>query len=122
MRSDMDRLMRELNLDAVVVLSDEAPNPYHDYLTKRSRSGGTVVKKRDQEPILIVGDMELGMAERSGLTVYRRNDFGEAELRRQHPGDPLAVTIGVLRGILEQQSIQGRVAFCGIADVADTLG
>ncbi len=118
----MDRLMRELNLDAVVVLSDETPNPYHDYLTKRSRSGGTIVKKRDQEPILIVGDMELGMAARSGLKVFRRVDFGEAELRQQYPADPLAVQIGVLRKILEQQSVQGRVAFCGIVDIADMLG
>jgi Xaa-Pro aminopeptidase len=121
MRSDMDRLMRELNLDAAIVLSDEAPNTYHDYLTKRSRSGGTVVKKRGQEPILVVGDMELGMAERSGLKVYRRVDFGEADLRQQYPSDPLAVQIGVLRNLLEQEAIQGRVAFYGVADIADIL-
>ncbi len=122
MRSDIDRLMHELDLDAVVVLSDENPNPYHDYLTKRSRSGGMIVKKRDQEPVLIVGGMEIGMAERSGLKVYTRFDFGESDLRQQHGGDHILVLIGLLRNIFEKLDVRGRVAFYGVADVNDILG
>jgi len=57
LKSDIDRYMREYNLDAIVVLRDEAPNPYNDYLTNRARAGGWIFKKRDQTAVLIVNAM-----------------------------------------------------------------
>jgi Xaa-Pro aminopeptidase len=121
MKSDLDRLMRELNLDAIFVIADESPNPYNDYLTNRARAGGDIVKKRDQEAVLIVGGMEVAIAAKSGLKVYTVYDFGYAELLQQHPGDAASARRGLYRNILRQLGVAGRVAPYGVADVADTL-
>jgi Xaa-Pro aminopeptidase len=121
MKSDLDRLMHELNLDAIFVIADESPNPYNDYLTKRARAGGDIIKKRDQEAVLIVGGMEVEIAAKSGLKVYTIYDFGMAELLARHPGDTASAKRGLYRNILAQLGVRGRVAPYGVAEVATTL-
>jgi Xaa-Pro aminopeptidase len=117
LKSDIDRLMREYNLDAIVVLSDEAHNPYNDYLTNRSRAGGVIFKKRDQTAVLIVNAMEIDNAMKSGLEVYTTYRFGEAELRQKHGQDAFRIECDLYRNYFEKLDIKGRVAFYGVADV-----
>ena len=77
MKSDIDRLMSDLNLDAILVLGDESPNPYRDYLTSRSRATGTIIKKRGQPAVFIVNAMERGNVTRAlagediGTIIYK---------------------------------------------------
>ena len=58
MKSDIDRLVTELALDAIIVVGDESPNPYRDYLTNRARATGTILKKRGQDAVYVVNAME----------------------------------------------------------------
>jgi Xaa-Pro aminopeptidase len=122
MKSDLDRLMAEANLDAIVVIGDEAPNPYRDYLTNRSKANGSVIKKRGENGVFILrSNMERGEAASSGLKIYTLHDFGESDLRKKYGAQRDLVTRELFCNILRQLEIEGRVAFFGVADVNLTL-
>lgn len=94
MKSDIDRLMAERGLTALVVASDDLYCPLRDYLTNGARVGGAlIIKPYSAAPVLFVSPMEVEEARVSGLTVYTFNDLGRGELARTHQGDPLAVEV-----------------------------
>src|SRR5579885_3376106 len=108
MRRDIDRLMAAYDLSALIIFGDKAPNAYRDYLTKRAKFGGLVIKKRGEDPIIIASGMEIGEAAKSGLKVQTSYDFGSNELYNLAP-------------YFQKFGITGRVAFYGVADVANVL-
>src|SRR5437016_6346041 len=116
MKSDIDRLMREHNLDALIVLGDESPNSYRDYLTNRSKANGSLFKRRGEEAIFVVGAMEVGEAATSGLKVHTHYDFGLAEAL-ERLGNREQAMRDVLCNILRKLEISGRVGIFGVADV-----
>lgn len=120
MKSDVDRLMRENNLDALIVLGDESPNSYRDYLTNRSKANGSLFKRHGEEPIFVVGSMEVGEAATSGLKVYTPYDFGLAEAL-ERVGNWEQAMRDVLCNILRKLEISGRVGLFGVADVAGVI-
>src|SRR5258706_13145228 len=114
--------MAEYKLDAIVVLGDDAPNPYRDYLTKRANAKGSVFKKRDQEPIFVlITSMERGEAAKSGLKVLTLDDFGRLDLIKNYKGTDEAFTQELFCNTLRQLEITGRVGFFGVADVNTVL-
>src|SRR5688572_20933232 len=122
MKSDLDRLMSEANLNAIVILGDSKPNTYRDYLTNRSKASGSVIKKHSEPAVFIVqSGMELSEAEKSGLQVYRLFDFGQADLLKKHGGAADLIARDLMCNILRQFEISGRVAFYGTLDVQDAL-
>lgn len=124
MKADLDRLMEEYKLDAIVVLGGEAPNTYRDYLTNRAKAGGTVFKKRGEEAIFITGGMEVDEAAKSGLKVYTFHDFGMEEIAKKYAGQANAQEL-ILRElyqtIFQKLGVTGRVAFYGTVDLSATL-
>ena len=59
MKSDIDALMQEKNLDALLVLGAAEHNPPMYYYTGGGHvSAAVLVKKRGEEPILFYNDME----------------------------------------------------------------
>jgi Xaa-Pro aminopeptidase len=75
MRADLDRLMADRNLTALLVLGGH-DNPPRDYLTGGAQiTGGLVIKPRGADPVLIVSGMEVEEAAASGLTVYHDGDW-----------------------------------------------
>ncbi len=116
MKSDIDRLMREHNLDALIVLGDESPNSYRDYLTNRSKANGSLFKRRGEEAIFVVGAMEVGEAATSGLKVHTHYDFGLADAL-ERLGNREQAMRDVLCNILRKLEISGRVGIFGVADV-----
>src|ERR1044071_4206046 len=122
MKSDLDRLMVEAGLDAIVVMGDAAPNAYRDYLTNRSKANGSVIKKRGEDGVFILrSNMERGEAASSGLKLYTMHDFGESELRKKYGAQRDLITRELFCNILRQLEIVGKVAFFGVADVNQTL-
>ena len=70
MKSDLDALMQERNLDAIMVLGNAENNPPMYYLTGGGHVNSAIlIKKRNEEPVLFCNVMERGEAEKSGLTV-----------------------------------------------------
>lgn len=122
MKSDLDRLMAEAGLDAIVVMGDEAPNAYRDYLTNRAKAAGSVIKRRGEDGVFILKSaMERGEAAVSGMKLYTMHDFGQSDLLKKYPGQPDLVTRELFCNILRQLEIVGTVAFFGVADINKTL-
>src|SRR3954470_6010883 len=122
MKSDLDRLMAEADLDAIVILGDKAGNPYRDYLTNRSKATGSLFKKRDKKPTFVVqSGMEIGEANLSGLPVYTQHDFGASDLAQKYNGAADLIARDLICNILRKLEITGRVAFFGVADVNLTI-
>lgn len=121
MRSDLDRLMHEYNLDAIVVLSDETPNTFRDYLTGRAKAHGNIFKKRDEQGVIVVSGMEVDEAAKSGLRVMTYHDFDFASLYNQFGDQPARLRRELFLNYFRQLEIRGRVGFYGAAAVSNML-
>ena len=108
MKADLDRLMAERGLAALVVASDEIYCPMRDYLSSGARIGGAlIVKRQGAAPVLFVNPMEVEEARVSGLTVYTFNDLGRGELARELQGDALAVEVEMWARALDRVGVTG---------------
>ena len=121
MKADIDRLMAAYGLDAIVVLGDETPNTYRDYLTQRARASGIVIKKRNEAGIFIVGGMEIDEAAKSGLIVQTLHDFDYAALYDRYGDQPEVFRRELFLNYFRKLGITGRVGFYGTADISTTL-
>ncbi len=121
MKSDLDRLMAERNLDALLVLGDSSGNPVLNYLTGGAHLENVIVFKRQGQPItLIHGAMERDTAAATGLrlinrdTVYQRDEF-----IRKHNGDLLAAKIDYLSQVIDDHGLHGRLGVYGMVDAGE---
>ena len=70
MKSDLDILMKNKNLDAILVLGDAEHNPPMTYLVGGGHvSDAVLIKKRNDEPVLFCNAMEREEAAKSGLKI-----------------------------------------------------
>lgn len=120
MKSDLDRLMTERNIDALLIPGNEEPNPYRDYLANGIHASATVIKRQGHEPVLIVSGMELDEAAKSGLEVRTYTDFGMGDLLKKHGSDQKAVSRELWRNIFTTLGVKGRVAVYGTGDIMET--
>lgn len=107
MKADIDRLMQERGLDAILIAGGEGYSEVRDYMTNGAHiTGGFIVKKAGEDPILIVSGMETEEARKSGYPVRSWNELGYFELARQYEPDTASAifwgkcleTAGVLSG------------------------
>ncbi|MCC7205661.1 MAG: aminopeptidase P family protein [Anaerolineae bacterium] len=121
MRAHIDRLMADNGLDAIVVLGDETPNTFRNYLAGRSTGSGIIVKKRGEQAVYIVNPMEIDEAAKSGLKVVTPYDLGAADIYRAYRDDPDAMRRALALNTFEKLAIKGRVAFYGAGEVHTLL-
>jgi Xaa-Pro aminopeptidase len=108
MKSDLDALMAQRGLDAIMVMGDEHANPPRNYLTSGAAvTGGYVIKKRGGDAALIVNPMEVEEAAKSGLRVYTYNDFDWGALYKEMDGDLQKATIVFWKRMLDRLDIPG---------------
>jgi Xaa-Pro aminopeptidase len=70
MKSDLDALMKDKNLDAILVLGDAEHNPPMTYLVGGGHvSHAVLIKKRNEEPVLFCNAKERDEAAKSGLKI-----------------------------------------------------
>lgn len=70
MKSDLDALMKDRNLDAILVLGNAEHNPPMTYLVGGGHvSHAVLIKKLNEEPLLFCNVMEREEAARSGLKI-----------------------------------------------------
>ena len=115
MKADLDRLMTERALDALLIFPGENEDPYRTYLSNSVQHSGLVIKRRGDAPVIIVNGMERDEAARSGLPVHTYDDFGYSELRRAYKDcllytsdaadDLLCVDLGCRR-VIKKKKIQ----------------
>lgn len=116
MKSDLDRLMTTRGLDAIVVMGSALENHALRYMTNSAKiSQGIVIKRRDQQPILICGPMERDEAAKSGMTIATFNDFNLYELTLE-TGSSFEAQLRMLAAIFERYGVSGTVSFYGLGD------
>jgi Xaa-Pro aminopeptidase len=123
MKSDLDRLMAQRGLEAIMVAGGHGYNAPRDYLTNGAHvSGGLVVKKRGEAPVMVVNAMEVEEAAKSGLTVYTWYDLGWAELVEKAEGNRGKAEAGLWSRGLERVGVSaGSVGVYGVGDLNSYL-
>ena len=112
MKSDIDVLMQERNLDAIVVFGNAENNPPMYYLTGGGHVNSAIlIKRRNEEPLLFCNVMEREEATKSGLTVKPMR-YAPMEEFLNGAGKQAFTNAGI---------ISGRVGVYGNADVSVTL-
>jgi len=120
MRQDLDRLMEERGVDALSVSGTPKTSKDLFYLTGPvAVTRARVIKKRGQDPILIVSGMERDEAAESGLEIKTYSDLDAMRVSRA-AADPLQAGVEVFLHICEVLGITGKVAFYGTDDIPYT--
>ncbi len=118
MKADLDRLMEERRLDALLVMGDARGNTVLNYLTGGAHLEGALVVKRRGGPLtLIHGLMERDTAAGTGLALVDRDAvYNGFELLRKHEGDALAARADFLAQVVRDQELHGRLGVYGMVD------
>jgi len=123
MKSDLDRLMAERNLDGLLVLGDSDGNTDMHYLTGGGHFEGALVFKRRDGPLTLVhGSMERDTAAETGLQLVDRGQaYNWYEYLQKHEGNRLAAMTDYLSQVVRDHQLHGRLGIYGKADAGETL-
>lgn len=118
MKADLDRIMAERNLDALLVMGDTGGNKVMHYLTGGAPlERALVVKRRGGPLVLIHGSMERDTALQTGLQLVDRDQtYNRYELLNKHNGDRLAAEVDYLCQVIDDQQLHGRLGIYGMQD------
>ncbi len=121
MRADLDLLMEERGIDAVMTTQGENEDPVRTYLANGTDFHGMVLKKRGAPPVLIANPMERDEAAQSGLEVFTWDDLGLSDLLQKHRGDRKQALLEWYDGMFAKFGIQGQINVYGIGDINDAF-
>ena len=123
MKADLDRLMAERNLDALLVLGNSTGNPVMNYLTGGQMLERALVVKRRHGPLtLIHGGMERDNAAATGLTLVDRDaKYDQFAYLRQHEGNLLAAEVAYLSDVIRDEQLTGNLAIYGMYEAGAAL-
>jgi Xaa-Pro aminopeptidase len=123
MKTDLDTLMQERDLNALVVLIGETYSPQLDYLAgKVGMTHGYAIKQPGAETVLVAHAMEVQEARSSGLPVLSYADLNYGEIVKNAAGNRLQARASLLLRVLEHlQVTPGRVGLYGITEVSEVL-
>ena len=116
MKSDLDRLMAEHNIDAAVISGRVHGNALMVYMTNGAKlTYGLVVKVAGRPPVLCYYPMERDEAGKAGIESLNLGEFNLRALIEQ-AGSTLGGTALMYEQLFERLQVSGRVAFYGDAD------
>ncbi len=117
MKTDLDHLMAQRNLDAIVVTGLVRGNPALIYLLNGVPLSHAIwIKKRGSEPVLIAGSMEREEALGAGVPVILETKYNYYQLLREHGGNALAARVAFYARIFDDLDTKGNVGFYGMED------
>jgi Xaa-Pro aminopeptidase len=117
MKQNIDELMADRALDAILVQGKVLGNPPLLYLLNGVHmTSALVIKKAGEEPVLIVGPMERDTAMSVGYPVRLTTRYEYGELLKAHQGDALKAAVAYYQRILEDLDVHGRVGCYGYMD------
>ncbi|NPV85608.1 MAG: aminopeptidase P family protein [Anaerolineae bacterium] len=119
MKTDVDALMQEHNIDYLLVTGSGRYNPYMVYLTGGGHfSEADLIKKRGEGEILFHSPIERDEAAKTGLVTRSFADYPISELLKESGGDFAVAFARRYRRIFEDLGIcEGRVAIFGQTDL-----
>lgn len=120
MKADLDRLMEEHNLDAILVSGAANHNPPMYYLTGGGHlSSATLLKKRGEPAVLFHQDMEREEAAKTGLPCISYRTYSWRDLLEEARGDvAFAAALRMQRMFHDVGISSGRVGIYGRAEVS----
>ncbi len=123
MKADIDRLMAQRGMDAIVVIIDEVYSPQVDFLAGRaSVYGGLLIKTWQAAPVFVVSGMEVEEAKSTGLQAYSWDDFGYRDALNANGGDTVAARVLLWGRCLAQFGVSsGRIGVYGVSKVEQIL-
>ncbi len=117
MKSDLDRLMQERDIDVAVVMGPVKGNATMFYMVEGAAiSHGTLIKKRGEDAALICSSMEREEAEASGLRVVDSARYDFRKILKDAGGDRLKAAVSYQKAVFDEFEVSGRVAFYGLGD------
>ncbi len=119
MKADLDRLMKEHKLDALMVVGNAQHNPAMVYITGGGHiNDATLLKKRGQEPVLFYYPMEREEAARTGLKTVSFSKYLYTDFMKEAGGNLAEAMVLRMKKILTDQGIAaGRVGIYGEREV-----
>jgi len=123
MQHDLDRLMSDRHLDAIVVEGPDglgSANPAFNYFVRGAHLTGLVIKKLHEPAMLIHSDWELLQAEATGLVCVSSSRWNIREISRQFP-ERLAARVELRRQMLTDLGVTGRVGLYGTVQIGPFL-
>ena len=123
MRSELDRLMQDRQLAAIIVPVDEIYNPQLDYLVGRCRiTHGLAIKAHNQDPVIVAHLMETEEAAATGYTVYSWADLGYYDILKAHQNNADRAMIDLWAASLRKVGVgTGKVGIYGSGRVHHVL-
>lgn len=110
MQRDLDRLMAERHLDAIIVEGPDglgAANPAFNYFVRGAHLVGTVIKKRGEPAMLIHSDWERLQAEETGLVCVSSSRWNVRDIMSRIP-DRLGARVELRRQMLNDLGVRAR--------------
>jgi Xaa-Pro aminopeptidase len=123
MQSDLDRLMTERNLDAIVVEGPDglgSANPAFNYFVRGAHLTGLVIKKRNEPAMLIHSDWEVLQAQETGLVCVSSSRWNLRDISARIP-DRLAARVELRRQMYADLGVSGRVGLYGTVQTGPFL-
>ena len=114
MKSDIDELMHEAGLEALLITGPAAHNPNKAYFTGLVHvTSGYLLKKAGAPPVLFHHSMERDEAARTGLETKSIEDYRPTDLIEKSKGDHIQAEVLLLKKIFDDYEVSGRVGLYG---------
>lgn len=123
MQSDLDRLMAERNIDALVVEGPDglgSANPAYNYFVKGEHITGFVLKKRGEPAMLVHSAWEKLQAEKTGLVLVDKDRWNMREIQAK-ASSRLEAVVEYRRQIFTELGIGGRVGLYGTVNAGQSF-
>jgi Xaa-Pro aminopeptidase len=118
MKTDLDQLMQDAGIDALLIFGPASHNAAKVYFTGVCHvSVGYLLKPRGQAPILIHHPMERDEAAATGLATRSHAEFDYHEIYKKMGGDEVKSQTELLVRIFKEVKLNGRVAIYGHYDL-----
>lgn len=120
MKRDLDFLMEERELDAILVTGSGQHNPAMVYMMGGGQLlNADLIKKRGEEAVLFHEAIEREEAAKSGLKTKDISDYKPNDLLEQAGGDRKKAFVKRYQLMLEDMGIKsGRIALYGLSDIS----
>ena len=120
MKTDIDKIMQDRELDVLLVLGDAEHNSPMYYLTGGGHvNAATLIKPRGKDATLFHNDMEREEAAKTGLKTVSYSKYPLKELRKEADGDMLKIGAIRLQKMLTDCGVtSGRVGVYGHTDLS----
>jgi len=122
-KSDIDQLMFNNNVDALLVTGPAQHNPYMTYLTGGGHlTYADLIKKRGEKPILFYNPMEREEAAKTGLPTKNLSNYHYLELLKESNGDHIkAKAMRYQKMLIEVGLTSGNIIIYGNADAGESF-